>query len=181
MKHSDKVELALRSRVRRRNAQEAASHIPPSIKYGLRKYPTKSFTLRSHWRHNQYIRRAGTIDDFLKWLGVKNVEEAQSLDFAQIENLPNIRKLGIRSLGGSRYLGDTVRFKWDVRKQSKYLRQGEVFWGTERNYSDAALKGLLVMFEMMTLRKRQSRPTHAGSRQRDDSPARCGAAARDND
>ncbi len=96
-----------------------------------------------------------TLGDFDRWYG-RSLNEVAQMQFTEMEKLPGVVNREIISMGGS-YLQAFKLFswRWTILEKSTYLRRGELFMGRGETYNEAALAGLLTLFEMVMLRKTQ--------------------------
>lgn len=105
--------------------------------------------------NGEWIPYPGTLDDFLDWLGVDSANRVENLNFAELENLPNIKKYGLIPLGGSHHIGK-IQFRWMTTKNKivEGLNEKEIkyFIGIGKNYNQAALLALIIVWELITRR-----------------------------
>jgi hypothetical protein len=91
----------------------------------------------------------GNMQGFLDWLGLARVEQMD--DMLQQSSLEDLVPF-LRPLGGHPRMGE-VSFKWVVSQRGvDGLTYGEVFQGIGKNYMVAAVKGLMVCYELRTRR-----------------------------
>ena len=98
----------------------------------------------------------GSIDDFVDFLGAQNQEQLETMDFTKMEQLPGVKD-NVRSCGGN-YLPafDKYSWRWTASRDGRYQKAEENFLGRGGTYNEAALRGLLVYWELITFRKKQS-------------------------
>ena len=99
----------------------------------------------------------GTIDDFVNFLGAQNQEQLETMDFVEMEHLPGVKDRHLVSCGGT-YLKAFNKFKWlwTTAEDAQYQRAGENFTDRGETYDAAALSALVVYWELLTYRKKQS-------------------------
>lgn len=112
--------------------------------------------LNEIWR-NWVCPLPGSIDDFVKFTGAPNKGELESMDFSKLEQLPGVKEHGLTSYGGSQ---DPIRggYKWKWQFLEKTRAPYPVI-GNGKTYNEAALRGLVLYWELVTLREKQSSQT----------------------
>lgn len=99
--------------------------------------------------------KRNTLDDFLNFIGPVGKEEVENMNFREIENLGKIYgKLRIEEI---KYLQAFEQYKvtWNLENREGKYSQGDRFWGRGNTYEEAALKGLMVYWEIKNLREEQ--------------------------
>lgn len=101
----------------------------------------------------------GTIDDFVKFLGAESQEEVEAMNFTQMEKLPGVVGNNlINSRGHFRQGLENFHWTWETTEKGPNHASGEAFYGRGQTYDEAALRGLVVYWELTTYRKKQKVP-----------------------
>jgi hypothetical protein len=114
---------------------------------------SKKTNLNAIWEERSFP-LPGTIEDFVQYFGVGSQEEMESMDFTEIEMLPRVNELELISCGGRYERGrETYYWTWDAPNPAK---GNEEFIGSGKTYNEAAISGLVIYWELNTLRQKQS-------------------------
>ncbi len=126
--------------------------------------------LRTYLRRHKYLREF-EFSRFLVFLGVTE-KRLEKMNFVSLASLPNMKKLGVRALGGGTgrhrpvkhrsvnkpgWLKRDFVFMWNVLNPMPRRPRAELTYTgfSSVSYDHAAVYGLLVIFELLTYRHRQ--------------------------
>lgn len=113
--------------------------------------------LNKIWKESKNL--PGTPKDFVKFLGVESVSKLENMGFVDLEQLSRVKnEYTLLSCGGKpTLLSETnklgVLWQWSITKEGENWKFGENYFGRGEDHDEAALKGLLLFYEMVTLRR----------------------------
>jgi len=103
-------------------------------------------------------KRGLNIKCFLKFYNITR-KQANEMTFVEMEKLPKVLELNIKSYGGRPHF-DEVAWRWKVgRNNHPNLNSNDDITCHDKDYNSAALKGLVLCFELIYYRRTQGNIT----------------------